>query len=212
MRASEVWGWATGAGRRRTKRPRRASLRESAVFAQRRGARLGATLKIIVVLGLAILGAGGYALFAGRLGRPAGNATQSAPEAPAADVRGRDRQGKAVSSPAAVAGDAREASPVKHEPELVKPSLPSRSVTTRRADQPAAPAPPGDDQPKLPSAAGDRERVRSTPPKVPAPVAAGRARSQDPPPRERAAVPAPEPATDANDPTAIIDWLMKERR
>ena len=112
--------------------------------------------------------------------------------------------------PAAVAGDAREASPVKNEPELVKPSLPSQSATMRRADQPAVPAPPGDGGPKLPPAAGDRERVRSAPATVPAPVAAGRARSQDPAPRERAGVPAPERATDANDPGAIIDWLMKE--
>ena len=43
----------------------------------------------------------------------------------------------------------------------------------RGADQPAALAPPGDDGPKLPPAAGDRERVRSAPVKVPTPVAAG---------------------------------------
>jgi hypothetical protein len=189
--------------------PRASKLPRVPVFARRRGARLGATLTISV-LGLAILGAGGYALYAGRFGRPAGNATQSPPSAPAADVRGRDGQGEAVSSPAAVAGDARETRPVKNAPELMKPSLPSQGATTGGADQPAAPAPPRDGGPKLPPAAADRERVRSVPPKVPAPVAAGRARSQDPRPRERAGVPGPERATDANDPTAIIDWLMKE--
>ena len=57
--------------------------------------------------------------------------------------------------------------------------------------------------------ARDRERARSAPAKAPAPVAAGRVRPQDPPPRERAGVPASERATDADDPGAIIDWLMK---
>ena len=85
------------------------------VFARRRSARLGATLAIIL-LGLAILGAGGYALYAGRFGRPAGHPAQSSTAAPAADGRGQDGQGDAASSPAAVAGDAREASPDK-EPE-----------------------------------------------------------------------------------------------
>lgn len=176
------------------------------VFARRLSARLGTTLKIIL-LGLAILGAGVYALYAGRLGRPAGNAAQSPTAVPAADVRG---QGDAVSSPAAVVRDTREASPVKDGPETGRPSLPSQSATTRGADQPAAPASPGEDGPKLPPAAGDRERMRSAPVKAPAPVAAGRVRSQAPPPRERGGVPAPERATDANDPGAIIDWLMKE--
>ena len=62
------------------------------VFARRRSARLGATLKIILLV-LAILGVGGYALYVGRFGRPAGHPVQSSTGMPAVDRRGQDGQG-----------------------------------------------------------------------------------------------------------------------
>jgi type II secretory pathway predicted ATPase ExeA len=155
------------------------------MFPRRRSARLGTTLKIIL-LSLAILGAGGYALYLGRFGRPAGHPVESSTGAPAVDRHGQDGQGDAVSPPAAV----REASPDK--------------------DEPSARVPPIDGGPKVPPPAGDRERVRSAPAKAQAPVAAGRVRPQEKTPRERARVQAPERQTDTDDPGAIIDWLMRE--
>jgi type II secretory pathway predicted ATPase ExeA len=154
------------------------------VFARRRSARLGTTLKIIL-LGLAILGAGGYALYVGRFGRPVGQLVQPSTGTPAVDRRGPDGQGDAVSAPAT----AREATPDKGEPSVLAP--PDRG-------------------PRLPPATGDRERVRSAPAKAQAPVAAGRTRPQDTTARERTRVPAPERQTDADDPGAIIDWLMRQ--
>ena len=103
----------------------------ASVFARRRSARPGTTLKIIL-LGLAMLGAGGYALYVGRFGRPSGHPAQSPTGTPAVDRRGQDGQGDAVSSPVA----AREASTDK--------------------DEPSAQAPPIDGGPKLPPATGSR--------------------------------------------------------
>ena len=153
-------------------------------FARRRSAGLGLTLKI-VLLGLAILGAGGSALYLGRFGRQPGHSAQSPTAAPAADSRGQD---DAMSSPAAAAGDAREAGPDMNEPSALAPA---------------------DDRPKLPPAA-DRERVRAAPLEAQVPVSTGRVKRQATPPRERAGVPAPEREADTNDPGAIIDWLMRE--
>lgn len=155
------------------------------VFARRRSARLGATLTIILLV-LAILGVGGYALYVGRFGRPAGHPVQSSTGMPAVDRRGQDGQGDVVRVPAA----AKQASPDKAEPSALAPSV--------------------DGGPTLPPATGDRERVRSAPAKVQSPVAAGRARPQDTTPRERTRVPAPERQRDTDDPGAIIDWLMRE--
>ena len=158
------------------------------IFARRRSARLGTTLRIIL-LGLAILGAGGYALYVGRFGRPAGQPVQQSTGTPAVDRRGLDGQGDAVSAPAT----AREATPDKGESSVLAP--PDRG-------------------PRLPPATRDWERVRSAPAKAQAPVAAERTRPPATTARERTRVPAPERQrqTDADDPGAIIDWLMKAVR
>jgi hypothetical protein len=148
-------------------------------------AQLSTNLKI-VLLSLAILGAGGYALYVARFGRPSAHPVQAPAAAPATERRG---QGTAVSSPPAVAGDTTEASPDKDDP---------------------PPLPPRVEGAKLPPRSANGERARSAPLEAPAPVPAGRPRRQDAPPRERAGVPAPERETDANDPGAIIDWLMRK--
>jgi type II secretory pathway predicted ATPase ExeA len=158
---------------------------ENPFFPRRRSARLGTTL-MIVLLSLVILGAGGYALYVARFARPSGHPAQAPTAAPATERHGQD---DAASSPVAVPGDARKASSDK--------------------DERAAQA-PGDDGPQLPPAGGNRERARSAPREAQAPVPAGRVKRQDTPPRERAGVPAPQRETDANDPGAIIDWLMRK--
>lgn len=152
------------------------------IFPRRRSARL-ATPLTIVLLSLAILGAGGYALYVARFGRASSHPPLAAP---ATERRG---QGDAVSSPAAVAGDATAASPDEDSPVRL---------------------PPRDEGSKLPPASANRERVRSAPVEAQAPVPGGRVRRQETPPREPAGVAAPERETDADDPGAIIDWLMRK--
>ena len=154
---------------------------EAPMFPRRWSARLGTTLTI-VLLSLAILGAGGYALYVARFGRPFAHPPMAAP---ATERRG---QGDAVSSPPAVAGDATEASPAKDDP---------------------GPMPPRAEGRKLPPRGASGERVRSAPVEAPAPAAGERVRRRDTP-REQAGIPAPERETDANDPGAIIDWLMRK--
>ena len=81
------------------------------MFSRRRwSARLGTTLEI-VLLSLAILGVGGYALYVARFGRPVAH--------PADGRRPRQRRGRGQwreLAASALAGDATEASPDKGEP------------------------------------------------------------------------------------------------
>jgi type II secretory pathway predicted ATPase ExeA len=148
-------------------------------FPRRWSARLGTTLKL-VLLSLAILGVGGYALYVAGFGRPSAYPPTAAP---ATERRGQD---KGVSSPPAVAGDATEASPDNEEPPTLPPRVEGPKVRPRRADG---------------------ERVSSAPVQARAP--GERVRWPDIP-REPADVPAPERETDANDPGAVIDWLMRK--
>jgi hypothetical protein len=94
-----------------------------------------------------------------------------------------------VSSPTAVLGEAAEASlDMQHRVTL----------------------PPRETGPKLPPATINREAPRSAPLGARAPASGARVRPQDTPPREPARVSEPARDTDANDPGAVIDWLMRK--
>ena len=84
MPASEGWAWDDN-GRSEDQAFQASRAPWAPVFARRRSAHIGPTLKIIL-LGLAILGAGGYGLYVGRFGRPTG------PRGPVADGGARDRR------------------------------------------------------------------------------------------------------------------------
>ena len=176
----------------------------------------GATLAAFGLLGLAILGAGGYALHAIRLSPRAGHAPQPSAAAPAGESLPPKAQPTPEASNPAVANDTADASATKERsappPPALAPAPPPASAPApppALAPAPSVALPPVEDAPKPPPARASAERPRS-PGVRPATPAPPRARPAESATGQRATVSPPDRQTDANDPGAIIDWLMKE--
>jgi type II secretory pathway predicted ATPase ExeA len=171
----------------------------------------GATLAAFGLLGLVVLGAGGYALHAIWLSPRTGHAPQPSAAAPAGESLPPKAQPTPEASTPAVANDTADANASKEQsappPPTLAPAPPAPAATL--APAPSTALPPGEHAPKPPPARASAERPRSpgVRPTTPAPT---RARPAESTPSQRAAVAPPDRQTDGNDPAAIIDWLMKE--
>ena len=156
----------------------------SVIMPPRRSARGGRAVGL-VLLGAVIFGAGGYALYAGRVGQIRGGLAPPASTAPALPKHTDED----APQPPAISGDAKD--------------------DGRNKSEPPTPIPAGD-VPKL-SPPRRPERVRSTPVQATMPAPVRDSKPEEMPRRERIPVRAPVRETsDAHDPGAVIDWLMRE--
>jgi type II secretory pathway predicted ATPase ExeA len=154
--------------------------------ARRRARRTAMTVGIIL-LGAVMLGAGTYAIYRGRVSHVQRDPVPPTASAPPAE--GMPDRAAVASPPPVAVSNAQEAGSDKTAP-----------PAPRLADDSPTLAPPGPRPTRMRSAPGDAGTG----------TASKNATPNEPLPRRRADVRAPERETGATDPGAIIDWLMRD--